>query len=193
MATVGSKISKLEKKKLALRMIEKGFKNTIIELATGESNSMIRSYRKDANPSCVYDDSISGQLKIAARIVDNRRRMLEAGIFVSYYLGLTRDRFKGIDYDALIRAHDLYIEYNKQINCGRIYNAITINEGFVLVRDMRSRKSKVSINTCKCQAIYITVADQRMRAGCPACSIARSSEAGNLEDDLDDLLDDSTT
>lgn len=91
-----------------------------------------------------------------------------------------------------MRAHDIYLEYNRSINCRRINNAITINEAFVLVRDMRSRNSKIAINTCKCQAIYITVADQRMRAGCPACSIARSGEDDDLKAELGDLLDETT-
>mgnify|MGYP001306357675 CR=1 FL=1 len=185
----GSKISQLERKQLAIRMIEKGFKNTVIELATGESNSMIRAYRKDADTSKLTEDSISGQLKMASRIVDNRRRMLEAGVFVAYYLGLVRNRFKAINYDALMRAYDLYMEYHRQINLGRVNNsiALTINEAFVLVRDMRSHNAGISINSCKCQAIYITVADQRMRAGCPACSIANSGES--LEDDDESLAD----
>lgn len=189
--TKKTKASQLERRRLAIRMIEKGFKNTVIEIATGETNSMIRAYRKEADVSQITEDSISGQLKMASRIVDNRRRMLEAGVFVSYYLGITRDRHSPVNYDALIRAHDLYMEYHRQINLGRVNNgiAITINEAFVLVRDMRSHNSKIAINTCKCRAIYITVADQRMRAGCPACSIAKANEESGVEEDLTGLLE----
>jgi hypothetical protein len=165
-------------------MIKAGFKNAVIESGTGVSNSMIRSLRSELNLD--PDSSVhSGQLKIAGRIVDNRRRIIDGGIIITSYLRLAEDGRRNVDFNALIEAHKFYLETHKDIY-GNFFNPLDINESFVLVRDYRSRNGSILLHSCKCGAQYITVAKQRMVATCPICSL----ESKSMKDDTADILKD---
>lgn len=181
-----SKLDNLDKRLLCKKMIEAGFKNSVIEFGTGITNSMVRAFRKEIGISETSgDNKNSGQLRIAARIVDNRRRIIDAGIIIRAYLKMAKDPTASVDFNALIEAHKFYKETHIDIY-GRNFNPIDVNEAFVLVRDFRSPDMTIQLHSCNCGTDYITVAGQKMVAGCPACSLDR----GSLQDlDEDSELD----
>ena len=160
------KLHKMESNQRVARMIRAGFKNTVIEIATGENNSMIRGIRNELNLAYINEDAVAGHLRMANRIVDTRRRMIDAGIIVSFYLSLVKDRYVSIDWESLMKAHSMYLETYTNIMRGIKGNELTVNEAYILVRDLRSRSNKISLNTCtrhKCKAFYLVVADQRVK------------------------------
>lgn len=46
---------------------------------------------------------------------------------------------------------------------------LTINEGWVLARDLRSQLA--SLHRCRCGSLYLTVSQQRIQLKCPVCEI----------------------
>lgn len=182
-----SKVDNLEKRVLCVTMINAGFKNSVIEIFCGISNSMIRSIRSELGvqeQSKNGEKANSGQLRVSHRIVDNRRRVIDAGIILNAYLKLAQFPSRSIDITALIDAHQFYLETHRDIY-GRDLNPIDINEAFVLVRDYRSNNGSIMLHSCHCGADYVTVDNQRMAAGCPACSLERKT-IGLANDDFDD-------
>ena len=170
-----SKIENLNQRLLCTKMIKAGFKNSVIEIGTGITNSMVRALRTELGVKEYGDDkSNSGQLRIASRIVDNRRRVVDAGIIISLYKKVAKDASKSVDFDSLIETHKFYMETHEDIY-GNLFNPIDINEAFVLVRDYRSRNGSIQVNTCQCGADYIIVSNQRMAASCPLCSLETKS------------------
>ena len=52
------KLHKMESNQRVARMIRAGFKNTVIEIATGENNSMIRGIRNELNLAYTNEDAV---------------------------------------------------------------------------------------------------------------------------------------
>ena len=178
-------LSQIEKKNLAVEMVEAGFKNTVIEIATGLSNSMIRQVRVEQKHT--NQKRRGGSLKIASRIVKNRRRMIDGGIIIQAYLVIAEEATRKIDFKALIAAHLFYLESHVAIY-GRHYYVIDIDEAFVLVREYRSQSGAIQLNRCNCGCDFITVSEQRMSANCPICTLERKDNKGN-DNQEDDILD----
>lgn len=175
MTSRNSKIGKLERKDLLVRMLMKGFKNNIIEHATLQSDSRIRNIRRELEAEGLLDnlhpDATSGAVRKLARIVGTRNKMIEATMILSYYINIVNDH-EVLDYDALMDAHDVYMEAFTTTLGGQPQSAITINEAYVLVVQYRSQNDTISFRKCrdnKCRSFYLEVVDQRMRSGCPFC------------------------
>lgn len=177
-----------EREKLAMQMVKKGFKNGIIELATDLKTAKVRQIRNDLNANETVKKR--GNLKVPARIVNNRRRMIDGGIFIQMYLMMADNASVQIDFRALIEAYDFYIKCHQSIYTQK-YNELDINEAYVLVRDYRRRQGIVELHSCNCGCDYIVVAEQRMRADCPICNLeskdGRNNKASLEEDDEDEF------
>ncbi len=167
-----SKLEIIEKRELGVTMMKAGFKNNIIEIATGLSNNMIRVLREELSKKEGedYESNSYGQLRISSRIVDNRRRLIDGGILLEAYLKMAENADRIVDYENLMRAHGFYMEAHLDVY-GNMVQPLDINEAYVLVRDYRSKDGSILLHRCSCGSNYITVVDQRISYGCPICSM----------------------
>jgi len=165
------KLRRHEATDLALYMIDAGFQNSIIQLCTGLSETMIRAYRDGADNA---GGTSAGRLKTAARILTNRLRVVHGGLIINAYVRIADNPETCVDIYALTSAYHMYLDIVDDIYRGGI-KPITLNEAFVLARDYRCGGGALEVVRCRCGTDYLVVADQRIVAGCPLCSMSGTS------------------
>ena len=157
---------------LAIDMLSVGFKVGIVELATGLSNSRLRKLRLDLGLSEALCQS--GAVRAPHRVVSNRQMLVDAGILVAAYINIAQEAMRRIDFPALIAAYQWYLSTHEQMY-RQTHRPLSINDSYVLVRDLRDGEGTVQTHRCACGAVYISVAEQRIAMGCPLCSLERKS------------------
>ena len=79
--------------------------------------------------------------------------------------------YKQLNIDALMKAYDEYLVAREEADLPSEipWKKLTINEGWVLARDLRSQLA--SLHRCRCGSLYLTVSQQRIQLKCPVCEI----------------------
>jgi flagellar transcriptional activator FlhC len=105
-------------------------------------------------------------------IVKSRRALVEGSLLMALYVNIGGDNvYKKLNIDALMKAYDAYLVAREEADLpAKIpWKKLTINEGWVLARDLRSQLA--SLHRCRCGSLYLTVSQQRIQLKCPVCEI----------------------
>ena len=170
------KLSRHNQAELAIHMILHGYQSHVIQECTGLTDSMVRDSRRELERSGKVSSLTAGKLKSAPRIVDTRRSIASASLLMSCYLALADRPEETVDIHALSNAYEVYTDVDSAPGLPAT-SRITINEAYVLARDYANGKGRgeLQMKTCGCGADYLVVADQRVAASCPLCSLRRST------------------
>ena len=152
-------IDNLSKSELFTRaslLIKYGFRTTIIALDTGLPIHIIRRLHKEVTGK----SPCPGQLPESDAIVKSRRALVGGD-----------NVYKQLNIDALMKAYDAYLVAREEADLPAEipWKKLTINEGWVLARDLRSQLA--SLHRCRCGSLYLTVSQQRIQLKCPVCEI----------------------
>jgi hypothetical protein len=101
-----------------------------------------------------------------------------ASAFASLYRSLAAgDIFKAVDTQALVRAHDLYLEQvGDLVFAGRHGAPIDINQAWIIARDLTT--GVVRFQFCPRCRVHYLVADLSDRPPtCPLCALTRGHSA----------------
>ena len=164
-------IDNLSKSELFTRaslLIKYGFRTTIIALDTGLPIHIIRRLHKEVTGK----SPCPGQLPESDAIVKGRRALVEGSLLMALYVNIGGDNvYKQLNIDALMKAYDAYLVAREEADLPAEipWKKLTINEGWVLARDLRSQLA--SLHRCRCGSLYLTVSQQRIQLKCPVCEI----------------------
>ncbi len=149
-------------------LIKHGFRTSIVALDTGLHTYIIRRlYREVTGKS-----PGAGQLPESDAIVCTRRALVEGSLLMAFYLNMGgHNVYKQLNMDALMKAYDAYLLAREEADlpAKTPWKKISINEGWVLARDLRSKLA--SLHRCRCGSLYLTVSQQRFQQRCPVCVI----------------------
>lgn len=154
----------------ASALIEKGFRTSIIAVETGLPHYYIRRLYKEITGTSPGP----GQLPESDAIVKSRRALVEGSLLMALYVNFGGSGvYRQLHLDALMQAFDAYLKTRQEASLPKTkpWKLLTINEGWVLARDLRSGQAK--LNRCRCGCLYLTVAQQRIQLKCPFCEIMR--------------------
>lgn len=157
-------------------LIKYGFRTTIIALDTGLPSHIIRKLYKEITGFSPGP----GQLPEADAIVKSRRALVEGSLLMALYVNIGGESvYRNLNINALMKAYDAYLVTRTEANLPNEspWKKLTINEGWVLARDLRSKLA--SLHKCRCGSQYLTVSQQRIQLKCPVCEIM--AEQSNRE------------
>lgn len=161
-------VSRSERVNRASILISKGFRTSIIAVETGLPHYYIRRLYKEITGTAPGP----GQLPESDAIVKSRRALVEGSLLMALYVNIGGKKvYRKINLDVLMRAFDAYLKIRQEASLPETkpWKRLTINEGWVLARDLRSRLA--SLNRCRRGCLYLTVAQQRIQLKCPVCEI----------------------
>ncbi|MGR2868690.1 FlhC family transcriptional regulator [Vibrio vulnificus] len=164
----------------ATLLIHYGFRTTIVALDTGLPSHVIRRLYKEVT-------GISpgpGQLPEADAIVKSRRALIEGSLLMAFYVNIGGEGvYKNLDLEALMKAYDAYLVAREEAELPPSvpWKRLSINEGWVLARDLRSQVA--SLHRCRCGSLYLTVSRQRIQLKCPVCDIMAERSSRKSFDD----------
>ncbi|MGL4900443.1 MAG: FlhC family transcriptional regulator [Shewanella sp.] len=149
-------------------LIKYGFRTTIIALDTGLPSHVIRRLYKEVTGTSPGP----GQLPESDAIVKSRRSMVEGTLLMALYVNIGGNNiYKQLNINALMKAYDAYLLAREEAELPTEipWKRLSINEGWVLARDLRSKLA--SLHRCRCGSLYLTVSQQRIQLKCPVCEI----------------------
>lgn len=152
----------------ATLLIKYGFRTTIIALDTGLPTHTIRRLYKEVTGNSPGP----GQLPESDAIVKSRRALVEGSLLMALYVNIGGESvYKKLNIDALMKAYDAYLVAREEADlpAENPWKKLTINEGWVLARDLRSKLA--SLHKCRCGSLYLTVSQQRIQLKCPICDL----------------------
>lgn len=149
-----------------------GYRTTIVALETGLNGQYLRQLHKEITgrpPS-------PGQLPEADAIVHSRRALVEGSLLMGLYADIGGPNvYRQVNLDALSKAYGAYLQARQEalLPDTKPWRLLTLNEGWVLARDLRSRQA--ALKRCSCGCLYLMVSRQRVHLKCPCCDIKKSS------------------
>ncbi|WP_353251119.1 FlhC family transcriptional regulator [Salinisphaera sp. T31B1] len=143
----------------AIKMLTQNLRPCIVVLETGITKPKARALYRELHGVAPR----SGQMRDADSIVRTRREFMAASCIMSFYCELAPNYESGVDPEAVMAAHRIYLEDNPPAS-----HCITLNETWVLARALRSAEARLV--TCpKCTARYLEVARQHYAPACSHC------------------------
>lgn len=164
------RLARMEMEELAVRMIRMGFRGTIVAQESGLSGVTVRRLRREL----VGDErpASSGRLPETSGIVRVRRRLIEAGIFILIYRGISDPAVRRPSIETIMRAFIIYEQVHTSVHEGRRLPGVCLNatDAWVLSRDLHT--GWVEVERCRaCGISYMSVPDQTLNRCCPFCSL----------------------
>lgn len=148
-----------------------GYRTTIVALDTGLNGQYLRELHKEVTGR----PPRAGQLPEADAIVNTRRALVEGSLLMGLYAEIGGSEvYRQVDLDALSRAYRAYLQAREEASLPdtKPWRRLTLNEGWVLARDLRSRQA--ALKRCSCGCLYLMVSRQRIHLGCPCCDIKQN-------------------
>jgi hypothetical protein len=164
-----SPVSRHEQRTLAIELIRRGLRTTIVHLITGIPHAELRDLYRDIHgrsPS-------SGLLPSTASLFPNRRSHTYVSLFASLYRQIGGKKIlKGIDARILIEAHDLFLALLRPIRNGHNDDLIDFTDMWVIARDIRSKVARIEF--CEhCRVDYLLAEGSRLPPTCPFCALRK--------------------
>ncbi|HBN7932908.1 FlhC family transcriptional regulator [Pseudomonas aeruginosa] len=152
---------------LDVRMARCGFRSAIIRVQTGMTRKQVASLRKRLN---IVGPAESGPLPLAHSILSKKARAMEASLFMLNYLYLAKSPRNDVDIDAVIAAHDQYMNCHVGVRGGQadLENLLEIDDAWVVARDYRTQE--VMMRSCSGCHIQFVASVQDSRQCCPICN-----------------------
>ncbi|CAO3433169.1 FlhC family transcriptional regulator [Azospirillum endophyticum] len=158
---------------LAIRLIRRNLRTSIVAVHTNLSATQLRTLYHEIHGHA----SVSGMFPESDRLFATHQRALEASIILTAYLNCAgTDALRRIDIEALLRAHDFYIDVRREC-AGLNQQAIDLTMAWILARDLRS--CVVELRTCPCGIRFAVHEQQRIQVHCPVCGLPPLSAAGS--------------
>lgn len=156
---------------LAIRLIKRNLRTSIVAVHTNLSATQLRTLYHEIHGHA----SVSGMFPESDRLFATHQRALEASIILTAYLNCAgADALRRIDIEALLRAHDFYMDVRQECT-GLNQSAIDLTMAWILARDLRS--CVVDLRTCPCGIRFAVHEQQRIQAHCPVCGLPPLSTA----------------
>lgn len=150
---------------LAIRLIKRNLRTSIVAVHTNVSATQLRTLYHEIHGHA----SVSGMFPESDRLFTTHQRALEASIILTAYLNCAgADALRRIDIEALLRAHDFYMDVRREC-AGLTQSAIDLTMAWILARDLRS--CVVDLRTCPCGIRFAVHEQQRIQAHCPVCGL----------------------
>lgn len=155
---------------LAIALIRRGMRTSIVGQITGVHPALLRQLHHEIHRR----KPASGQLPTSYGVL--RTPLLQAGAsaFASLYRSLAPGDVRlALDTDALVGAHDLYLEQvGGIVGSGEHGTPIDINQAWTIARDLTT--GVVRFQFCARCRVHYVVADLSNRPpSCPVCALHR--------------------
>ena len=164
------RLAYLQRAETAVALIRRQMRTSIVSRLTGIAPERLRALRRD-----IHDRKApSGQLPSTGRILSNRARQATASLFAALYRAVGGPRiFNTVDLDALVDAHDLYLDLSRELTrLSQSVAPIDLTQAWVISRDIRI--GVVSFRLCRrCRVHYLIADDCPTALTCPLCALRK--------------------
>lgn len=160
-----NKCDQYRKLALAIRLIERNLRTSIVAVHTNLSATQLRTLYHEIHGHA----SVSGMFPESDRLFTTHQRAMEASLLLTAYLHCAGpSAYQQIDIEALLRAHDFYMDVRGE--CANwSHPALDLTMAWILARDLRS--CVVDLRTCPCGIRFAVHEQQRIQAHCPICGL----------------------
>ncbi|MCP4993720.1 MAG: flagellar transcriptional regulator FlhC [Gammaproteobacteria bacterium] len=151
-------------------LIRRGMRISIVSSITGINQKILRVLHHDIHGR----GPVAGQLPSTGGILSTRTMQATASVFAALYRSVgSSDIFDGITLDALITAHDLYLELCQGL-ITITPNTMPINttQAWIIARDIGI--GAAYFRNCRhCRIHYLLPDDSRLSPTCPICALKK--------------------
>ena len=164
------RLAVIRREKIAVELIRRGMRLSVVSQITGFTPKVLRALSRE-----IHDRKAQcGQLPSTSRILSKRATHATATLFAALYLALAGPRIREvIVLSALLKAHDLYLEFSANLNRqGLEVEPVDITQAWILARDIRT--GIACFLYCRsCQIHYLFTDDSRVPGNCPVCTLKK--------------------
>lgn len=171
---------------LAIALIRRGMRTSIVGQITGVHPALLRQLHHEIHRR----KPASGQLPTSYGVL--RTPLLQAGAsaFASLYRSLAPGDIRlALDTDALVGAHDLYLEQvGGIVASGEHGTPIDINQAWTIARDLTT--GVVRFQFCaRCRVHYVVADLSNTPPNCPLCVLNRGHRSTGAREPKGDVVE----
>ncbi|MEJ1343107.1 MAG: FlhC family transcriptional regulator [Candidatus Sedimenticola sp. (ex Thyasira tokunagai)] len=154
----------------ATMLIHRGMRISIVSSITGINPKILRELHHDIHGR----GPVAGQLPSTGGILSTRTMQATASVFASLYRSVGGPGIlDGINLDALITAHDLYLEFcRSMITITPNTLPMNITQAWIIARDIGIGAAYFR-NCHHCRIHYLLPDDSRLSPTCPICALKK--------------------
>ncbi|MEA3278587.1 MAG: FlhC family transcriptional regulator [Pseudomonadota bacterium] len=156
---------------LAIALIRRRMRTSIVRKITGIHPVILRELHHEIH-GC---KPVSGQLPSSNGILHTPLTQASASVFAALYRSFGgADIHKAVDVDALVKAHDLYVDqFGGLSSSGRPGVPVDITQAWIIARDLTTRIARSQFCD-RCQVHYLIADLPRTPPTCPICVLKRA-------------------
>ena len=160
----------------AIALIERSMRTSIVARVTDLAPAVLRELHQEIH-GC---RPAAGQLPTSSGVLRSPRGRASASVFAALYRAFGGAAVQaGVDLDALLSAHRLYLEQIATVaGCSKLGEPIDINQAWVLARDLGT--GLAALRFCaRCKVHYLAGDASRTALRCPICALMPGARAAS--------------
>jgi len=160
----------------AIALIERSMRTSIVARITAVAPGVLRELHQEIH-GC---RPAAGQLPTSSAILRSPRGRASASVFAALYRAFGSAAVQaGVDLDALLSAHRLYLEQIATVaGCSELGAPIDINQAWVLARDLGTGLAVLRF-CARCNVHYLAGDASRTALRCPICALTTGRSAAS--------------